>query len=165
MMETVSTMRDEDLLRMVYLETDQYRPEVLTYARAEIRQRGITFDPTDVINARDSMPALPLPAIGRSLWRARRRLAFSLGFAGSMLCFAWANFDSYRNMYKAHCDDCYVFFGFPFDLYQTGGFAGPTTFLWGGLIADVEIATIVSASVGWLLKIQTSRIAHKSNAV
>jgi hypothetical protein len=127
-------MRDEDLLKMVYLDSDQYRSEALTYAKAEIRQRGITFDRTDLNIAGASMPTLSLAAFGQSLWRARGVLAFALGFAGCLAWFAWLNCDSYRNMYKAHCEDCFVFFGFPFDLYQTGGFAGPTTLLWDGLI-------------------------------
>jgi len=156
---------NEDLLKMVYLDSDQYRPEALTYAKAEIRKRGITFDRTDLNIAGASMPTLPLAAFGRSLWRARRVLAFALGFAGSLAWFAWLNFDSYRNMYKAHCDDCFVFFGFPFDLYQTGGFAGPTTFLWGGLTADVAIATIGSAGVGWLLNILISRLTRRADVV
>jgi hypothetical protein len=165
LIETVSAMRDEDLLKMVYLESDQYRPEALTYAKAEIRQRGITFNLTDIINDRDSTPALHLDAFGLTLWRARRFAAFGFGFVSSLAWFAWVNFDSYSNMYKAHCYDCFVYFGFPFDLYQTGGFAGPTKLLWGGLIADVAIAMIVSAIVGLLLKIIVSRTTHSSNAV
>jgi hypothetical protein len=36
---------DEDLLKMVYLDSDQYLPEALTYAKAEIRQRRIYLRP------------------------------------------------------------------------------------------------------------------------
>jgi hypothetical protein len=103
-------MRDEDLLKMVYLDSPQYRPEVLTYAKAEIRNRGISFNQADLINATGSMPDLPLAA-----------------------------------------------FGFPFDLYQTGGFAGPTGILWGGVISDVAIAILVSTIAGWLLRALISR--------
>lgn len=157
LIETVSIMRDEDLLKMVHLDSDQYRPEVLTYAKAEIRDRGIPFNQAVLINATGSMPDLPLAAFWRSTWKARKIIAFGIGFGSSLTCFVWANFDSYRNMYRGSCDDCFVFFGFPFDLYQTGGFAGPTTILWGGLIVDVAIAILVSTIAGWLLKSLISR--------
>ena len=150
---------------MVYLDSDQYRPDAMMYAKAEIRRRGIIFNPTDLINSPGSAPTLPKVALGRSLWRARRIVAFGFGFVSSLACFAWANFNSYSNMYKGHCDDCFMYFGFPFDLYQTGGFAGPTKLLWGGLIGDVTIAMIVSASVGLLLKLFVSRSTHSTNAV
>ncbi|HJP95806.1 MAG TPA: hypothetical protein VJ843_00385 [Candidatus Saccharimonadales bacterium] len=111
------------------------------------------------------MPPLPLATFGRSLRRVKPTLAFGLGFMCSLAYFVWGNIESYRKMYKGGCSDCFVFFGYPFKLYQTGGFAGPTAFLWGGLIADVAIVTIVSVSVGWLLKILTRKIAHEPDAV
>jgi len=165
LIETISALGDEDILKMVYVDPDQYRPDALTYAKAEIRRRGIIFHPTDLINSRLSVPTLHIVAHGRSLWRARRVISFGIGLIGSLACFGWANFDSYSNMYKGSCDDCFVHFGFPFYLYETGGFAGPTRLLWGGLIADVTIAIIVSASVGLLLKLFVSRSTHSTSAV
>jgi hypothetical protein len=148
LIETVSNMRDEDLLQMVHLDSVQYLPEALTYAKAEISKRGISFNQTDLINSISSIPDLPFAAFGRSLWKARRLITFGVSFGSSLACFAWANFDSYRSS----CEDCAIFFGFPFNLYQAGGFGGPTTILWGGLIADIAISILVSAVVGWLLK-------------
>jgi hypothetical protein len=152
-------MRDEDLLKMVYLDFAQYRPEALTYAKAEIRKRGVSFNQADLINATGLTPDLPLAEFWRGLWKARKVLAFCIGFGSGLACFVWANLNSYWNMYRVSCIDCFVFFGFPFDLYQTGGFAGPTTFLWGGLIADIAIAIVVSTVAGWLLKTLITRCA------
>ena len=166
LIETISSMRDEDLLRIVYFESDQYRPDALTYAKAEIKRRGIILERASPIIVGGPRPDLRLAAFGERIWRARRIIAFSLGCFGSLFWFAWANFGSYQKMHQAHCNDCLVFFGFPFYLYQTGGFAGPPSpFLWGGLIADVAIAVLVSASVGWLLKALTARFTVSSKAV
>jgi len=38
LMTRVAELRDEDLLRMVHSDSNQYRPEALTYARAEITE-------------------------------------------------------------------------------------------------------------------------------
>src|SRR5262245_60961727 len=152
LIDTISNLRDEDLLRMVYLESEQYRPEALTYAKAEIRQRGITTEQIAHVSVGGPRPDLWLAAFGERIWKSRRTIALSLGFLGSLFWFAKANFDSYQKMYKVNCNDCYVFFGYPFYLYQTGGFAGPTRYLLGGLITDVAIAIIVSGSLGILVK-------------
>jgi hypothetical protein len=59
-------MRDDDLLKMVHLDSAQYLPEVLTYAKAEIMNRGISFNQADSINATGSMSDLPLAAFLRN---------------------------------------------------------------------------------------------------
>ena len=141
---------------MIYLDSPLYRAEALTYANAEITKRGIRLNQTDSIRA-GSIPELPLAAFGRSVWKARGFIAFGIGFVSGLAYFVSANFESYRNVDRSSCYDCFVFLGFPFDLYQTGGFAGPTTFLWPGLIADIAIAMLVSAIVGLLLKAMVSR--------
>ncbi len=160
LIETISDLRDEDLLRMVYLESDQYRPGALTFAKAEIRQRGIASEQNAQISVGGPRPDLWLAAFGERIWNSRRTIAFSLGFLASLFWFAKANFDSYQKMYKVNCNDCYVFFGYPFYLYQTGGFAGPTRYLWGGLITDVAIAMIVSWSAGISVKKLTARMTR-----
>jgi hypothetical protein len=70
---------------------------------------------------------MPLHAIanrGNSIMSAICYQAFWLSLLGSLLVLSWANYDSYTNMYEGSCDDCFVYFGTPFDLYQAGGFAG-----------------------------------------
>jgi hypothetical protein len=160
LVETISAMRDEELLRVVYLDSDQYRPEALTYAKAEIRHRGISFEEASLSSARRLMASLPLETLGRPIWKSRGLLAFGLGVMSGLSFFAWANLDSYTHMFREACYDCPVYFGYPFYLYQTGGFAGPTFLLWGGLIGDVAIAIGVSSTVGWLMKQSTSMLAR-----
>jgi len=155
-------MSDEALLRMVYVDSGQYRVEALTYARAEIARRGITIEDRDEIVVQTGQ-SLRLAAVGTMVWMNRRTLAFAVGWAVTLIVFAWANYESQQKMYLGleHCFDCLGSFGFPFHLGQAGGFAGPRSpVLWFGLIADVAIAFIVSGVVGWLLKSLTIRLTR-----
>ncbi len=68
------------------------------------------------------------------------------------ILFIAANYYSYIRMGYGFCDDCFITFGFPFDLWREGGFVGGRTILWSGLIADVSIAILVSIVLGWALK-------------
>jgi hypothetical protein len=103
---------------------------------------------------------MPLQAIanwGNRIMSAIRCQAFWLGLLSSFLVFGWANYNSYTKMYEGSCDDCFVYFGFPFDLYQGGGYAGGQGMLWLGLMANISIALLTGICFGWLLKLFLQR--------
>ncbi|HXG66023.1 MAG TPA: hypothetical protein VNO70_13055 [Blastocatellia bacterium] len=162
--ELISQLRDQDLLRIAYGHPAQYRPEAITYAKAELKCRGVSFDELVEINANDIREPLPVEAFGRTIRKEIRAKAFGIGFVIGLIPFVWMNVHSYHHMYRHICDDCFVFFGFPFYLYQTGGFAGPTVILWGGLIANAVIAACTSMCAGWILKRLLHRIGVRDSA-
>src|SRR5262245_17169533 len=123
LMKRISRLSDQDLLRVVHIEPDQYRLEAITYAKAEIKRRGITFGAANNVNTTGKLAGPSLETLGRKAWKIIRDKSFGIGFAIGLLPFTWLNIYSYDQMYKISCGDCFVFFGFPFDLYQTGGFA------------------------------------------
>jgi len=164
LMRRISQLNDQDLLRMAYVDHVQYRLEAITHAEAEIKRRGISFDSAVEIIATDRTAVLPLRALGRKIWKTMRFSAFGIGFVIGLLPFILINISSYNRMYIGGCDDCVVFFGFPFHLYQTGGFAGPTIILWDGLIAYVVIALCASVFAGWILKRLLYRISLRHRA-
>jgi hypothetical protein len=60
------------------------------------------------------------------------------------LVFGVANLISYLHMPEfSTLDDGFVTFGWPFDIYARGGFAGGETILWTGLIGNVAVALCV----------------------
>jgi hypothetical protein len=71
--------------------------------------------------------------------------------------FIAANYYSYIRMGNGFCDDCFITFGFPFELWGEGGFVTVRTILWSGLIANVSIAVWASILLGWALKKLLSR--------
>jgi hypothetical protein len=73
--------------------------------------------------------------------------AFAAGLFGSLFLFIAANFYSYRQMSCA-LDDGFCGFGFPFELYETGGYATVTRLVWCGFIADAFIAVAASFVIG-----------------
>jgi hypothetical protein len=164
LMKRLSRLSDQDLLRVVYIEPDQYRLEAITYAEAEIKRRGITYDEANKINTDDKTAEPSLETLSRKAWKIISDKSFGIGFAIGLLPFIWLNIYTYDHMYEGSCDDCFVFFGFPLYLYQTGGFAGPTTILWDGLIANVVIALCASACTGWILKRLLCRISVRHRA-
>lgn len=152
-MERISGLRDDDLLRIVYVDSTQYRPEAITYARADMMRRKISFDPADEIPADNAKLKLPLAVLGRRIWKAIQTGAFGIGFAIGLLPFVWGNYYSYKRMYEGSCNDCFLSFGFPFDLYETGGgWGGARGILWSGLIADLVLALCVATCIVWVFK-------------
>jgi hypothetical protein len=164
LMKRISQLPDQNLLRVVYIEPDKYRPEAITYAEAEIERRGISTNEGTKVNTTDKTAESPLETFGRKVWKIIKDKSFWIGFAIGPLPFIWLNNYSYNQMYKVNCDDCFVFFGFPFYLYQTGGFAGPTIILWNGLIANVVVALCASICTGWILKRLLCRINARHRA-
>ena len=71
--------------------------------------------------------------------------------------FIAANYYSYIRMGYRFCDDCFITFGFPFELWGEGGYVTVRSILWSGLIANVSIAVWASLFFGWALKKMLSR--------
>ena len=86
-----------------------------------------------------------------------RAKAFGAGLAIGLLLFISVNYFDYitKNMFV--CDDCMLSFGFPFTLYQEGGFITIKEVLWFGLIADILIAIIFSFIVGLIFRFVWSK--------
>lgn len=80
-----------------------------------------------------------------------------ISFLVVFLLFIAANYYSYAHMGYGSCDDCFLSFGFPFPLWEEGGFVTVKRILWNGLIADLYVAASVSILSGWLLKKALSR--------
>jgi hypothetical protein len=68
------------------------------------------------------------------------------------ILFIAANYYGYLRMGNDFCDDCFIGFGFPFELYREGGFTHERAILWSGLIANVSIAVWASILLGWAFK-------------
>ena len=81
-----------------------------------------------------------------------RSKTYLIAFVIVFLLFIAANFYSYVRMSYGFCDDCFISFGFPFPLWEEGGFATVRHILWSGLIADLSIAIWTSILLGWVLK-------------
>jgi len=60
-----------------------------------------------------------------------------------------------------NCDDCLLSFGFPFYLYEKGGFFTVNQFIWSGLIADVLISILLSFVAGIVLKFIWGKLTTK----
>jgi hypothetical protein len=61
-----------------------------------------------------------------------------------------ANYNSYLRMQRAICDDCFLQFGWPFGLWEEGGFVTVKRILWAGLVADLSIAVWAVMFLGWV---------------
>ncbi len=72
-------------------------------------------------------------------------------FLLALVLFIVANYYSYLRM-GGSCDDCFVSFGFPFPLWEEGGFVTVKYILWSGLIADLYLALSAGFLLGWVLK-------------
>jgi hypothetical protein len=87
-----------------------------------------------------------------------RSKSFALGFVvGFALLFA-ANYYSYTQMQNSFCDDCFISFGFPFEVWIEGGFVTIRRIVWSGVVANTAITVCVSFILGWVVeKISKSR--------
>jgi hypothetical protein len=59
------------------------------------------------------------------------------------------NYYSFARMGAGFCDDCLISFGFPFPLWEEGGFITIRRILWGGLLADCYLAVSAGLLLGW----------------
>jgi hypothetical protein len=86
-----------------------------------------------------------------------RSKAYLIASVAVFILFIAANYCSYIRMGYGFCDDCFITFGFPFELWREGGFVGGRTILWSGLIANISMAVWASILLGWSLKKMLSR--------
>jgi hypothetical protein len=82
--------------------------------------------------------------------RAINRTLFRIGFALSLLLFAYLNGHQYRVPDYAWADD-YFRFGFPLPLGETGGFGGHTTYFLSGAIANTAVCFAACLFAGWAI--------------
>jgi hypothetical protein len=76
-----------------------------------------------------------------------------------------ANYYSYVQMGRGFCDDCFLHFGWPFPLWEDGGFVTVKRVLWAGVVADVSIAIYVAVFLGWASsKLFARRTVHPNDA-
>jgi hypothetical protein len=52
-------------------------------------------------------------------------------------------------MDRMTCDDCFIKFGFPFWMWEEGGYVGITRVLWAGVVANLSIAVWAGIVLGW----------------
>src|SRR5262249_44938908 len=112
-------------------------------------------------------PPLPLPqlrAFCNRLVKFIWRKAFHLGFLIGLFLLLWANHGSFVHSHVSGCDDCFAYWGFPFKMYLTGGFAGLTVVLWTGFIANIVIAACAGVCIGLTLKIALDRTSSARSA-
>jgi hypothetical protein len=154
LMQRISKLCDEDLLSIVYIDSLQYRPEAIAYAKAEIERRGIATDQVNPIHVSTPASKENLAALGYKVLTSIRRNAFTVGFFAVLLFFVGANVYSYMVMpNEPRLADGFEQYGFPFNLYMYGGLAGMSNILWEGLIANLLIAMGVGISMGLTSKL------------
>ncbi len=100
---------------------------------------------------------MPLSGGIRIVRTCMRFKTYPISFLAVVLLFIAANYYSYVRIGYGSCDDCFLSFGFPFPLWEEGGFATVKRILWSGLIADLYVAASVSILSDWLLKKALSR--------
>jgi hypothetical protein len=148
LMQTISEMRDDELLAIVHSDPSHYRLEALVYAQAEINRRALTYQAANANNP--PMPLVRMTVFFNRLAQAIRGGAFHLGFVITLVIFWWLD---YRSTFyvKRWFDHSFIYSGFPLNRQRSGGNADPSIILWPGFIADVAIALLASVFVGWVL--------------
>jgi formate hydrogenlyase subunit 3/multisubunit Na+/H+ antiporter MnhD subunit len=76
--------------------------------------------------------------------------AYLIAFVAVFLILIAANYYSYVQMGRGFCDDCFLHFGWPFPLWEEGGFVTVKRVLWAGLVANVSIAIWIGLFFGWV---------------
>jgi len=159
--ERISGLPDDELFVIVHSDSAHYRPEALIYAKAEINARGISCGPMEA--TRPPLPFSQLRAFCNRLVKAIWLKAFHVGFLISLLLFMWANHNSYIHSHVIGCDDFLEYWGFPFEMYQTGGFAGITVVLWPRFIGNIVIAACAGVLIGWIFKVVLRQMGAPSH--
>src|SRR5689334_3303446 len=91
-----------------------------------------------------------------------RNRTFNLGFLTGLIAICLLNYFSYlQNRVGVRCADCGWRFGFPFDLYQKGGFISFEEILWLGLIGNILTGFIFSFSIGLIFKFVRGKFTAK----
>ena len=80
---------------------------------------------------------------------SRRLKIYLTAILIALVFFGIGNYYSFVRMNSGFCDDCFISFGFPFPLWEEGGFVTIRRILWSGLIADFYLALSVGLLIGW----------------
>lgn len=86
---------------------------------------------------------------------------FNIGFLFGLVLLALINYFSYLNLDSPKTSHSLHSFGFPFAVYEYGGFITIEQILWFGLIADILIAIIFSFAIGLIFKFVWERFTTK----
>ena len=161
LIERISGLPDDDLLRIIQADPSQYRVDARVYAKAEMNKRGVVFDETDMDcanSAAKSASGLPHTILSRLTSRAS---TFSFGFVGSLILFVIVN---YRTVQYPVFIDGDGHAGWPFQFYTFGGWAGMSIIEWPYLLADILIALLIAICIGltfaWVIGFVKSSLAE-----
>ena len=161
LIERISGLPDDDLLRIIQADSSQYRVDAGVYAKAEMNKRGVVLDETDVdcaSSAAKSASGLPHRILSRLTSRAS---TFSFGFVGGLILFVIANYRAVQ--YPVFIDgDGHA--GWPFQFYTFGGWAGMSIIEWPYLLADILISLLIATCSGlafaWVIGFVKSSLAE-----
>ena len=78
----------------------------------------------------------------------------------ALVLFGLANYYSFVRMSAGFCDDCLLSFGFPFPIWEEGGFVTIRRVLWSGLVADFYIALSTGLLIGWAYQKFSNRLGR-----
>ncbi len=88
---------------------------------------------------------------------------YLMAFVSVFILLIAANYYRYTHLWGWSCDDCILRFGFPFDVWEEGGFVTVKRILWAGVIANLSIGVWVSILLGWASsKVLSTRHARPS---
>ena len=88
--------------------------------------------------------------------------AFKLGFLVGILFFVFANvYASLPEREISICFDCYVTYGFPFAMYESGSILHLKEFIWVGVVANVSATIFFSIILGLIFKYVWSKISSR----
>ena len=76
-------------------------------------------------------------------------LRFGL-FAGVVVLIAANIYSYFRMRAVSTIGDGFVYFGWPFNIYASGGYSGHSVYIWTGLLANVAFAVILGVFIALL---------------
>ncbi|HEV8587894.1 MAG TPA: hypothetical protein VGQ72_03405 [Pyrinomonadaceae bacterium] len=88
---------------------------------------------------------------------------YLIALVAAFLILIAANYYSYVRMGRGFCDDCFLYFGWPFPVWGEGGFVTVTRVLWAGVVANISIAIWIGLFFGWVSSKLLSGKAVRSN--
>jgi hypothetical protein len=163
LIERISGLPDDDLLRIIQADPSQYRFDARVYAKAELNKRGVAFSETDIdrdIRVSNAKSASRLPH--KIFVKLTSRVAtFTFGFVGGLILFVITN---YRTVQYPVFLDGVGHAGWPFQFYTFGGWAGMSIIEWPYLLADILIALLIAICIGlafaWVIGFVKSSLAE-----
>jgi hypothetical protein len=168
-MEHIADLPDRDLLRMVYLDYTQYRPEAITYAKAEIAKRGVNTYQVDWRWISDTTVSHPFIIWIERTWQLISMIvqtrAYIVGFVTGFFVFMLLNDLSYQQMMRTATDYHPIMkFGFPLDWYTFGGYIGITNIHWWNVVANIMAGIFMCMISGWVFRSLVEKIRSRESA-